>query len=67
MNIRIISPAGSIKGKVIDQGAETLRSWGHNVSIAEHAKGTYGRYAGTPEDRLKDIIDALEDKTIDAI
>lgn len=67
MNIRIISPAGSIKGKVIDQGAETLRKWGHNVTIAPHAKGTYGRFAGTPEDRVQDLIEALEDKDVDII
>lgn len=67
MNIRIISPAGSIKAKVVEKGVETLRSWGHNVTLAEHALGTYGRYAGTPEDRLKDIVTALEDKDVDLI
>lgn len=67
MHIRIISPAGSIKGKVIDQGAATLRSWGHEVTIAPHAKGTYGRFAGTPEERLNDLVEALEDKSVDII
>lgn len=67
MNIRIVSPAGSIKGRVIDMGADTLRSWGHKVTISEHAKGSYGRFAGTPEDRAQDIIDALQDPDVDIL
>jgi len=67
MNIRIVSPAGSIKSKVIDMGAETLRSWGHKVSIGVHAKGSYGRFAATPEERAQDIIDALQDSDVDVI
>lgn len=67
MNIRIVSPAGSIKGKVIDMGADTLRSWEYNVSIAEHAKGSYGRFSATPEERAQDIIDALEDPQVDIL
>lgn len=67
MNIRIVSPAGSIKGRVIDMGADTLRSWGHKVTISEHAKGNYGRFSGTPEDRAKDIIDALQDTEVDIL
>ena len=67
MNIRIISPAGSIKGKVIDLGVETLRHWGHQVSVAAHAKGSYGRFAATPGERAQDIIDALEDPEVDVL
>ena len=67
MNIRILSPAGSIKGKVIDMGADTLRSWGHNVSVAPHAKDSYGRFAGTPDQRANDIIDALLDPDVDLL
>lgn len=67
MNIRIISPAGHCASEIIDKGVETLRSWGHVVSLSEHAKGKYGRFAGTAEERAKDIIDALEDSNVDIL
>lgn len=67
MNIRIISPAGNIKGQLIEKGAATLRSWGHQVSIAPHAKGQYGRFAATPEERASDIIEALTDPNVDIL
>lgn len=67
MHICIISPAGSIKSRVIDAGVETLRSWGHSVSVAPHAKGSYGRFAATPEERAQDIIDALENTQVDIL
>lgn len=67
MHIRIISPAGSIKPKLVDNGAFTLKSWGHKVSLGKHCKETYGRFAGTPEQRAQDLIDALQDETVDII
>ena len=67
MNIRIISPAGSCADEVIDKGAETLRSWGHSVSFAKHAKGKYGRFAGTAEDRANDIVEALKNPDVDIL
>lgn len=67
MHIRIISPAGSIKPRLIDAGAETLRSWGHTVTISAHAKGSYGRFSATPDERLEDIIEALQDPEIDLL
>lgn len=67
MNIRIVSPAGSIKPKVVEGGVATLRSWGHDVTVAPHALDSYGRFAGTPQDRAQDIIDALQDPRVDAL
>lgn len=67
MHIRVISPAGSIKPKVVDAGALTLKSWGHKVTLGKHAKDTYGRFAGTPDERAQDLIDALEDADVDVI
>lgn len=67
MNIRIVSPAGKIASEIVEKGAATLRSWGHNISVSPHANGEYGRFAGTPEDRLQDILDALRDPNVDAI
>lgn len=67
MHIRIISPAGQINAKVVQKGICTLQSWGHQVSLGVHALDEYGRFAGTPEDRLQDIIDALSDPEVDIL
>lgn len=67
MNIRIISPAGSIKPKLVDAGAATLKAWGHKVTIGAHAKGSYGRFSGTPEERAEDIIEALNDPDVEML
>ena len=67
MNIRIVSPAGSIKSRIVENGVATLKSWGHQVVVAPHALDSYGRFAGIPEDRAQDIIDALEDPSVEMI
>ena len=67
MHIRIISPSGAIDPVFIDQAAARLRSWGHEVSEGTHARGHWGRFAGTDEERLEDIQDAMQDPSVDAI
>jgi muramoyltetrapeptide carboxypeptidase len=67
MHIRIISPSGAIDPIYIDQAAARLRSWGHEVSEGAHARGAWGRFAGTDEERLSDIVAALADPSVDAI
>ncbi len=67
MHIRIISPSGAIDPAYIDQAAARLRSWGHEVSEGTHARGHWGRFAGTDEERLEDIQDAMQDPSVDAI
>ena len=67
MHIRIISPSGAIDPAYIDQAAARLRSWGHAVSEGAHARGAWGRFAGTDEERLADIVAALADPSVDAI
>ena len=67
MHIRIISPAGSIKAKLIDSGAQTLKGWGHKVTVGQHAKGSYGRFSGTPDERTEDLLEALQDPDVDII
>ncbi|MBP5715509.1 MAG: LD-carboxypeptidase [Bacteroidales bacterium] len=67
MKIRIVSPAGSIKSRVVEAGMATLRSWGHDVTLAANALESYGRFAGTPEERASDIVEALRDPDIDLL
>ena len=67
MHIRIVSPSSAIDSKYIDGAQQVLQSWGHEVSIAAHAKGKYGGSAGTPEERLQDLNEAFSDPAVDMI
>lgn len=67
MNIRIISPASAIDPQYIDGALSVLQSWGHKVTVAPHAKSSYGRFAASPEHRLQDLNDAFADPGTDAI
>jgi len=44
-----------------------LRSWGYAVSEGCHARDVWGRFAGRDEDRLADLVEALEDPSVDLI
>lgn len=55
----ITAPAGAIDPGIIDAAAEQLTERGMQVEITPHAKGAFGRFSGTPEERLKDLEDAL--------
>ncbi len=67
MHIRIVSPSSAIDPKYIDGAQEVLQSWGHSVTVAPHAKGHYGGFAGTPEERLQDLNEAFADPEVDMI
>ena len=66
-HIRIISPSGVIDPSYIDGAIHRLRAWGYIVSEGAHARDTWGRFAGTDEDRLSDLVTALQDPSVDAI
>ncbi len=58
-HIRIISPSGAIDNALIDNALSRLEQWGYMVTVAPHARGRNGRFAGTEQERLSDINDAL--------
>ena len=66
-HIRIISPSGTINPDYIDGATQRLQTWGFEVSEGKHARGEFGRFSGTDEERLADIHDALEDPSVDII
>ena len=66
-HIRIISPSGAIDPSYIDGATTRLRAWGYKVSEGAHARACWGRFAGTDEERLADIIEALHDPSVDMI
>lgn len=66
-HIHILSPSGAIDPSYIDGAAARLRSWGYRVSEGKHARGSWGRFSGTDDERLDDLTQALQDPTIDYI
>lgn len=66
-HIRIISPSGAIDDTYIKDACARLRTWGYEVSVAEHAYGKVGRFAGTDDERLADIKAAIDDPSVDVI
>lgn len=66
-HIRIVSPSGAIDPSYIDGAATRLRTWGYIVSEGAHARAKWGRFAGTDEERLADLSEALRDASVDAI
>jgi muramoyltetrapeptide carboxypeptidase len=65
--IRIISPSGSINPNFIDGAKNTLTSWGLQVSESNYARAEYGRFAGTMEQRIADLQNAIDDPNVNAI
>ena len=66
-HIRIISPSGAIDPSYIDGATTRLRAWGYKVSEGAHARDARGRFAGTDEERLADLNEALQDESVDMI
>ena len=66
-HIRIISPSGVIAPPFIDGATSRLRAWGYKVSEGAHARDAHGRFAGTDEERLADLNEALQDESVDMI
>lgn len=66
-HIRILSPSGAIDSTYINNACARLRAWGYEVSVAAHACGHEGRFAGTDEQRIADWREACDDPTVDII
>lgn len=65
--IRIVSPSGLINPDYIDGAKKTLTSWGLEVSEGDFCRGEYGRFSGTPAQRIADLQQALDHPDINAI
>lgn len=58
----IISPSGATEDLYIDGAKSVLEQWGLDVNVASHARGKYGRFGGTVEERLYDLQTAMDDR-----
>lgn len=65
--IAILSPAGSIDGRLVDGACKVLSEWGFSPYVSEYCKGKYGTYSGTVKDRLADIVNAFSDPSVKAV
>ena len=65
--IRILSPSGCIAPEYIDGAKALLESWELKVSEGKFARGNYGRFAGTKEERISDLQQAFDDPAVKAI
>jgi muramoyltetrapeptide carboxypeptidase len=66
--VKFVSPASPPDREKVADGARLLESWGLKVEIGAHVFDRWGHFlAGSDEDRLADINDALRDAGVRAI
>ena len=63
----ILSPSGKIEAQWVEGLKEVLESYGLIVSVGEHALCGNGRFAGTDEERINDLQEAIDDQDVRAI
>ena len=65
--IAIVSPAGAVEEKYIDGATTQLALWGFEAIVTPHARGQYGRYSATAQERINDLQWAINQEDIMAI
>lgn len=65
--VAIVSPSGNIDTKYIDGAVKVLTEWGLRPVVSESAKGEFGRFSGTVEERFNDLQNAIDDDEVKAI
>ncbi|MEJ3750218.1 LD-carboxypeptidase [Actinomycetes bacterium KLBMP 9797] len=65
--VRVVSPASFPSAEWAEQVMETLAGWGLRPELGKHALDRRGFMAGSDEDRLADLNDALRDPGVRAI
>lgn len=65
--IRIVSPSGSINPEFIDGATKVFSNWGLHVTEGEFARSEFGRFAGSKNQRIADLQQALDDPNVSAI
>lgn len=65
--IRIVSPSGRISPEKVLPAVENLQKEGFDVIVGTHAFDTFYQFAGTDENRLHDLQEALDDPECKAV
>ncbi len=64
---RIVSPAGKVKEEHVLPAVEWLKQQGYKVELGKHVFATHYQFAGTDQQRLNDLQEALDDPEAAAI
>ena len=65
--VAIISPSFSIEENKVIEAIPLLESWGLKVKLGKNVFKKYGQFAGTDEERLADLQEMTNNKSIRAI
>lgn len=65
--VAVLSLASTPKKAYVDAGVATLKQWGYVPVVGEHVLDNWHGYAGTPQQRLNDLMQALRDPAVKAI
>jgi muramoyltetrapeptide carboxypeptidase len=65
--VRFVSPASPPTREAVMRGAEVLTGWGLQVELGRHVFDRTGYLAGSDEDRLADVDEALRDPDVRAV
>ncbi len=65
--VALIAPAGKIPVAEVQSAIRTLESWGWQVKPGKFLFSTSNQFAGTDEQRLTDLQNALDDTKVQAI
>ena len=65
--VRLLSPASTPEEEGVYRCARIYESWGLRVKLGRHVFSRCGYLAGTDDERLADINDALRDRCVRAI
>lgn len=64
---RIVSPAGKVSGDSIFKAADWIKKAGYEVELGKHVFSVLNQFAGTDDERLEDLQQALDDPETDVI
>lgn len=62
--VMLVAPAGAARQHQADNAARIISGWGLRVRLGRHALGRHTYLAGTDEERLADLNDALRDPEV---
>jgi muramoyltetrapeptide carboxypeptidase len=65
--IAIISPSSYIDDKILYDASEYLEKWGLRVRLGKNAAGKDGPFAGSDTERLSDLQEVTDDRSIKAV
>lgn len=65
--IVILSPSGKIDKAFLQGVYKRLKSWGLDIVFAKHAGSSHGTYAGSVQQRLEDLQEAMDDEKAKAL